>query len=218
MGECVWAEPGKMVRILTSRERRGNFKWKKKKKKKNLWKKRDSDSPCLSPKYSILLPGPHVWPSLTITTVFSPVFVVVVQLILLNCDAGEDSWESLGLQGDKTSESARKSILNIHWKDWCWSWNSNTLTTWCEERTHLKRPSCWKRWKAGKQTTEDEMVGWHHRLNGHEFEWTPGVGDGQGSLACCSPWSHKESDTTEWLNWTEPHFSNMRVLQFHVIP
>ena len=48
--------------------------------------------------------------------------------------------------------------------------------------------------------TEDEMVGWHHRLNGHEFESTPGVGDRQGGLACCSPWGHKESDTTERLN------------------
>ena len=50
--------------------------------------------------------------------------------------------------------------------------------------------------------TEDEMVGWHHRLDGYEFEKALGVGDGQGSLACCSPWGHKESDTTE-LNWTE---------------
>ena len=48
--------------------------------------------------------------------------------------------------------------------------------------------------------TEDEMVGWHHRLNGHEFEQALGVGDGQGSLACCSPWGHKESDTIEQLN------------------
>ena len=54
-----------------------------------------------------------------------------------------------------------------------------------------------------KGTTEDEMVGWHRRLNGHEFGWTPGVGDGQGGLACCSPWGHKELDTTEQLNWTE---------------
>ena len=54
-----------------------------------------------------------------------------------------------------------------------------------------------------KGTTEDEMAGWHHWLNGHEFEWTPGVGDGQGGLACCNPWGHKESDTTEWPNWTE---------------
>ena len=54
-----------------------------------------------------------------------------------------------------------------------------------------------------KGTTEDEMAGWHHRLNGHEFEWTPGVGDGQGGLVCCDSWGRKESDTTEWLNWTE---------------
>ena len=58
-------------------------------------------------------------------------------------------------------------------------------------------------WQEEKGTTEDDMVGWHHRLDGHEFEQAPGVGDGQGSLACCSPWGHKESDTTEWLNWTE---------------
>ena len=54
-----------------------------------------------------------------------------------------------------------------------------------------------------KGTTEDEMAGWHHRLYGHEFEWTLGVGDGQGGLACCNSWGRKESDTTEQLNWTE---------------
>ena len=54
-----------------------------------------------------------------------------------------------------------------------------------------------------KGTTEDEMAGWHHRLKEHESESTPGVGDGQGGLACCSPWGLKESDTTEWLNQTE---------------
>ena len=55
-----------------------------------------------------------------------------------------------------------------------------------------------------KGTTEDETAGWYHRLNGHEFEWTPGVGDGQGGLACCNSWGRKESDMTEQLNWTEP--------------
>ena len=54
-----------------------------------------------------------------------------------------------------------------------------------------------------KGMTEDEMAGWHHRLDGREFEWTPRVGDGQGSLVCCGSWGHKESDTTEQLNWTE---------------
>ena len=54
-----------------------------------------------------------------------------------------------------------------------------------------------------KGMTEDEMAGWHYWLNGRESGWTPGVGDGQGGLACCDSWGHKESNTTEWLNWTE---------------
>ena len=67
-----------------------------------------------------------------------------------------------------------------------------------------KDPDAGKDWgQEEKEITEDEMVGWHHRLNGHEFEWTLGVGDGQGGLACYSPWGHKESDTTERLNWIE---------------
>ena len=75
---------------------------------------------------------------------------------------------------------------------------------------HVKSWLIWKAPDAGKDwgqeekgTTEDEMAGWHHRLNGHEFGWTPGVGDGQGGLACCDSWGHKESETTERLNWTE---------------
>ena len=60
-----------------------------------------------------------------------------------------------------------------------------------------------KDWGQEKRTTEDEMVGRHHRLNGHGFGWPLGVGDGQRGLACCSPWGRKETDTTEWLNWTE---------------
>ena len=75
---------------------------------------------------------------------------------------------------------------------------------WCEELTHLKRPWCWERLRAGGEgDTKDGMVGWHHWLNGHEFGWTPGVGDGQGGLACCDSWDHKESDMTEPLNWKE---------------
>ena len=67
-----------------------------------------------------------------------------------------------------------------------------------------KDPDAGKDWRwEEKVTTEDEMVGWHHQLNGHESEQVLGVGDGQGSLACCSPWDRKESDTTERLNWTE---------------
>ena len=67
-----------------------------------------------------------------------------------------------------------------------------------------KEPNAGKDWRQEeKRMTEKEMFGWHHQLNGHEFERAPGVSDGHGSLACCSPWGHKESDTTERLNWTE---------------
>ena len=78
------------------------------------------------------------------------------ELMLLNCSVGEDSWEALGLQGAPTSPSSRKSVLNIHWKNWCWSWSSNTLGTWCEELTHWKRPWCWQRLRAG----EGDDRGW----------------------------------------------------------
>ena len=77
--------------------------------------------------------------------------------MLLNCGTGEDSWESLRLQGEPTSQSSRKSVLNIHWKDWCCSWNFNTLATWGKELTHLKRPWCWERLRAGG---EGDNRGW----------------------------------------------------------
>ena len=65
-----------------------------------------------------------------------------------------------------------------------------------------KDPDAGKDWGQEKKgRTEDEMVGWHHRLNGHRFGWTPGIGDGLGGLACCGSWGRKESDTTKWLNW-----------------
>jgi len=77
-----------------------------------------------------------------------------------------------------------------------------------------KDPDAGRDWgQEEKGTTEDEMAEWRHQLDGHEFEWTPGVGDAQGGLACCDSWGRKESDTTEWLNWTyfgkhtkNPHF------------
>ena len=72
----------------------------------------------------------------------------------------KDSWESLGLQRDPTSPSYRKSVLCVPWRDWCWSWNSNTLATWCEELTHLKRPWCWERSKAGGEGDDGGWDGW----------------------------------------------------------
>ena len=79
-----------------------------------------------------------------------------------------DSLESLGQQGDQTSQSERESTLNIHWKDWCWNWSSSTLTSWCKELTHWKRPWFLERLRAGgAEDNRDEMVGWHHWLSGH---------------------------------------------------
>jgi len=75
-----------------------------------------------------------------------------------------------------------------------------------------KDPDAERDWgKEEKGTTEDEMAGWHHRLDGHEFEWTLGVGDGQGGLVCCDSWGCKESDMTEWLNWTELNWNVLSV-------
>ena len=114
--------------------------------------------------------------------------------------SGEDPWESLAQQGDQTSQFLRKSNLNTHLKDWCWSWSSNIF--WLPDAKSWltgKDSDAGKEWRQEeKGTTEHEMVGWH-QLNGHEFEQALGVGEGQGSLACCIPWGHKESDTTEWL-------------------
>ena len=86
----------------------------------------------------------------------------------LNCGGGEDSWESLEQQGDPTSTSERKSVLSIHWKDWCWSRNSNTLATWWEELTHLKRSWCWERLKAGG---EGDDRGWYSSM-ASPTQWT----------------------------------------------
>ena len=66
-----------------------------------------------------------------------------------------------------------------------------------------------------KGTTEDEMAGWHHRLNGHEFGWTLGVGDGQGGLVCCNSWDRKDSDMTERLNWTDTYEYRYIILNYN---
>ena len=98
---------------------------------------------------------------------------------------GKQSWIFIG----STDAEAETPIL--------WSCDVKNWLIW-------KDPDAEKDWMwEEKGITKDEMVGWHHRLNGHEFEWTLGVDDGQGGLACYSPWDHKDSDTTEWLNWIE---------------
>ena len=122
--------------------------------------------------------------------------------MLLNCGVGEDSWESVELQGDPSSPSkGNQSWIFIGRTDAA----AETLVLWPPDVKNWfiwKDPDAVKVWRQeDKGATEEEMVGWHHRLNGHEFEQIPGVGDGQGSHACYSPWGCKESDMTEWLNW-----------------
>ena len=128
--------------------------------------------------------------------------------MLLNCGVGEDSWESLGLQGDPTSPFWRRSVLSVLWKDWCWGWNSSTLATSCEELTHWKRLWCWEGLGAGGEGDDRGWDGWMASLTRWTWvEWTLGVGDGQGGLACCNSWGCKESDMTEQLNWIELNYS-----------
>ena len=109
---------------------------------------------------------------------------------------GDQSWVFFG----RTDVEAETPILwPPHAKSWLIGKDSDAGRDWGQEE---------------KGTTEDEMAGWHHRLDGHESGWTSEVGDGQGGLACCNSWRRKESDTTERLNWNERHsFSKNR---YHV--
>ena len=98
---------------------------------------------------------------------------------------GNQSWIFIG----RTDAEAEAPILWLpDAKKWFTGKDSNAGQDWRQEE---------------KGTTEDEMFGWHHWLDGHELKQAPGVGDGQGNLACCSPWGRKDSDTTEQLNWTD---------------
>ena len=130
------------------------------------------------------------------------------ELMLLNCGVGEDSWESpldckevqpVHPKGDQSwvfigrtdAEAATPILWLPHVKSWLIGKDPDAGSDWAQEE---------------KGTTEDDMAGWHHRLHGHESEWTPGVGDGQGGLVCCESWGHKESDMAQPLNWTDSYF------------
>ena len=107
---------------------------------------------------------------------------------------GDQPWVFFGRNGAK----AKTPVLwPPHEKSWLIGKDSDAGRDWGQEE---------------KGTTEDEMAGWHHWLDGHESEWTPGVGDGQGGLAYCDSWGHKESDTTEQLNWTEVKEAKLNLL------
>ena len=98
---------------------------------------------------------------------------------------GNQPWVFIGRAGAETETPV---LWSPHVKSWLIGKDCDAGRDWGQEE---------------KGTTEGDKAGWHHRLNGHEFLWTPGVGDGQGDLVCCDSWSRKESDTTEQLNWTE---------------
>ena len=139
------------------------------------------------------------------------------ELLFLNCVLEKTLEESLGLQGDPTSPSWRRSVLGVHWKDWYWSWNSNTLATWCEHLTHLKRPWCWERLRAGGEGDDREWDGWMAPptqwtrvwVNSGSWWWTgsPGV-----------LWSMGVAKSRTWLrDWTELNWTN-RHLVFSILP
>ena len=125
------------------------------------------------------------------------------ELMLLNCGVGEDSWEFLGLQGDPTSPSWRRSVPGFHWKDWCWTWNSNSLATWCEELTHLKRHWCWERLRAGGEGDDRRWDGWMASptrwtwvwVDSRSWWWTgrPGVLQFTRSRTWLSDWTELNS-------------------------
>ena len=98
---------------------------------------------------------------------------------------GDQPWVFFGRNDAKAETPV---LLPPHAKSWLTGKDSDAGRDWGQEE---------------KGTTEDEMAGWHHQLDGREFEWTPGVGDGQEGLVCCDSWGHKELDTTEWLKCTE---------------
>ena len=124
--------------------------------------------------------------------------------MLLNCSVGEDSWESLGLQGDPISLSQRKSTLNIHWKDWCWSWSSSTLATCCEELAHLKRPWCWERLRAGGEGDDRGWDGWLVSLTWWTWVWVNSRSwwrTGRTGVLCFMGLQRIGHDWVTELNW-----------------
>ena len=151
---------------------------------------------------------------ITLPTKIHLVKAIVFPVVMYRCELNhKESWVSKNwcfwtvvLEKTLGSPLDCKEIQPVFPKDWCWSWDSNTLVTWCEVLTPWKRllgKDAGKDWRQEeKGMTDDEMIGWHHHLNGHALEQAPWEGVGQGSLTYYSTWGHKMSNTTELLNWT----------------
>ena len=131
------------------------------------------------------------WTVVLEKTLESPLDCKEIQLVH---PKGNQSWVFIG----RTDAKAETPIL---WSPHVKSWLIGKDADAGRDRGQEEKGTI----EEEKETTEDEMAGLHHQLDGREFEWTPGVGNGQGGLECCSSWVCKESDTTEWLNWTEIH-------------
>ena len=111
-----------------------------------------------------------------------------------------------GLQGEPASPSWRKSVLNVHWKGWCWSWNSNTLATCCEELTHWKRPWCWERLKAGEEGDNRGWNGWMASLTQWTWVWVSSVNwwwTGKPGVLQSMGLQRVRHDWATELNWTD---------------
>ena len=134
--------------------------------------------------------------------------------MLLSCGVGKDCGDQVSWTARRSNQSILKEIKLVNPKEnqsWIFTGRADaeaeTPIFWPPDAKNWliwKDPDAGKDWRwEEKRTTEDEMVRWHHQFNGREFEQVPRVGDGQGSLVCCSPWGYKESDTTEQLKWTD---------------
>ena len=124
--------------------------------------------------------APNIWPSQHVR-----------QMLTVHSE-GDQPWDFFGRNDAKAETPV---LWPPHAKSWLIEKDSHAGRDWGQEE---------------KGMTEDEMAGWHHWLDGCESQWTLGVGDGQGGLVCCDSWDHKESDMTEWLNWTKLNWTSMK--------